>query len=487
MELTEGTLFAGYRIERRLGSGGMGTVYLARHPRLPRSDALKVLSGDSVRGGEFRRRFLREAEFAARLHHPNLITVHDRGETGEHLWIAMQYVDGIDVRALIARGPDDLDPPRAIHILTEAARGLDEIHAAGLVHRDVKPANILIAEQPGKPDRVLVTDFGIARPADESTDRTGAGGFAGTLAYTAPEVVLGEHIDQRADAYSLGCTLYQMLTGSVPFPHSNSAAVVHAHVHETPPRPSARNPSIPAEFDAVIAKAMAKRRENRYSSCGELAAAAAAALHGNRTGRAGSRRLGYRMAVAMLVAALAIAAAVLFDGNGFRWAAQPVAATSNPPVTGTIESAEWGELAYIAEAFATLLPGIPWAAGYQELSMCDAFSDSEESTNMLFCSGNSDPAWTVMIECNPDRTPILPSSPLTRIEGNLQWTRPTGSGNLFWGSEIVGAAGSKYGQRMGVLNVYFDDPERNFCWISVWGVVSAPEDLVRLWWNDAPL
>lgn len=148
MDVVDGAVFAGYRIERRLGAGGMGTVFLVQHPRLPRRDALKILADSHLDDPEFRARFLREAEIAAWLQHPNLVAVRDRGEQDGRLWITMQYVDGVDVAELIRRGQAGLDPARAVRIVTEAARGLDEIHRAGLLHRDVKPANILVAPSP---------------------------------------------------------------------------------------------------------------------------------------------------------------------------------------------------------------------------------------------------------------------------------------------------------------------------------------------------
>jgi serine/threonine protein kinase len=278
VEIAEGMDFAGYRIERRLGVGGMGAVYLVQHPRLPRKDALKVLADSHHDDPEFRARFLREAEIAARLQHPNLVAVRDRGEFDGRLWLTMQYVDGVDGAQLIRRGPQALPPQRAVYLIGEAARGLDEIHRAGLLHRDVKPANILIAEQPGEPDRVLVTDFGIARPADDSTTLGDPGGLTASLAYAAPEQIRGEVLDQRADVYALGCTLFHLLTGSVPFQRDTPGAVMFAHLNEPPPRPAQIDARLPAGFDEVIATALAKDPARRYPSCGALAEAAHRAL-----------------------------------------------------------------------------------------------------------------------------------------------------------------------------------------------------------------
>ncbi|WP_280398114.1 serine/threonine-protein kinase, partial [Nocardia carnea] len=276
-----GSVFAGYLIERVLGGGGMGTVYLARHPRLPRYDAIKVLSAEHSADPGYRARFIREAELTARLNHPNIVAVHDRGVEGERLWIAMQYIAGTDAAALV-RADISADPRRAVGIVVQAARGLDEAHRAGMVHRDIKPANLLVDAAAGRGDRVLVTDFGIGRAASESTALTEEGAVLATLAYAAPEQLRGLRVDHRADVYALGCTLYELLTGGKPFPRPTAAAVINAHLVEPPPRPSAVNPALPPELDIVVAHALAKDPEHRFATCGALAAAAEAALSGIR-------------------------------------------------------------------------------------------------------------------------------------------------------------------------------------------------------------
>ena len=288
MGMNPGSVFAGYRIERRLGVGGMGTVYAARHPRLPRRVALKVLGEHVGTDPEFRARFEREAELAARVDHPNVVSVYDRGVEGDQLWIAMQYVDGVDVHQLIKRGSSVLTPGRAAFILTEAAKGLDSAHRRGLLHRDVKPANILVAEDPDEGDHVLVTDFGIARALEETSALTNAGSIPATLPFASPEQIAGRELDARSDIYSLGCTLYVMLTGSFPFPRDSQIAVMHAHLTDPPPQITLENPSLPTEMDDVIARAMAKDPEHRYRSCRELAAAAQAALLRSEGGDASS-------------------------------------------------------------------------------------------------------------------------------------------------------------------------------------------------------
>ncbi|WP_019929878.1 serine/threonine-protein kinase [Nocardia sp. BMG111209] len=276
-ELRPGELFAGYRVVRRIGAGGMGVVYLAEHPRLPRRDAVKVLDPVLGRDREFRSRFLREAELAARVDHSNVVSIYDRGAEGDLLWIAMRYVDGVDAAELVRRGPAALPPRRALHIVTEAARGLDAAHRAGLLHRDVKPANILVATDADGTDTVRITDFGIARSVDANTV-TSTGSVLATFAYASPEQLSGNALDARTDVYSLGCSLFEMLTGAPPFVRRSPIAAMAAHLTEPPPAASAANPALPRQLDAVLIRALAKQPGDRYADCGSLAAAATAAF-----------------------------------------------------------------------------------------------------------------------------------------------------------------------------------------------------------------
>lgn len=275
--LTSGSVFAGYRIERVLGAGGMGTVYLARSRDLPRYDAVKVLSPELSRDPDFRARFLREAEVAAGLSHPNIVSIYSRGEFEGQLWIAMQYVDGSDADTALREGK--MTPARAVHIVEEVAKALDYAHFHHVVHRDVKPANFLVSEEPNGPGRVLLGDFGIARALDD-VGLTVTGSIVATAAYAAPEVLAGAAFDGRADLYSLGCTLFRLLTGKTPFSGANGmAAMVTAHLQQPPPRVTALAPNLSERFDAVIATAMAKDPARRFGSARELAEAAAAALN----------------------------------------------------------------------------------------------------------------------------------------------------------------------------------------------------------------
>ncbi|OBJ70189.1 serine/threonine-protein kinase PknH/PknJ [Mycobacterium sp. 1274756.6] len=277
--LPVGSLIAGYRVERVLGAGGMGTVYLVANPELPRRDALKLLSTELSHDEQFRARFVREADVASRLSHPNIVTIYRRGRTEDgRLWIAMQFVDGIDADDALNRG--EMTPQRAVYIVGEIGKALDYAHHRGVIHRDVKPANFLLENSPGSDERVLLGDFGIARALDD-TSLTATGSMVATVAYAAPEVLSGRPVDGRADLYSLGCTLFRMLTGRTPFADAHGApAVMMAHLNQPPPRPSEFAPWLPRAFDAVISTAMAKDPAHRFSSGAELAAAARAALHG---------------------------------------------------------------------------------------------------------------------------------------------------------------------------------------------------------------
>lgn len=279
MVMSPGTIVGGYRIVRQLGAGGMGTVYLAKHPSLPRMDAIKVLSGELSSNHEFRGRFEREANLAAGLDHPNIVSVYNRGEEHGQLWIAMQYVDGTDASAELARDPHSMTPLRALRIVTEVGKGLDYAHRRGLLHRDVKPANFLLSTpEDDDEERVLLTDFGVAKSADDATELTQTGSFVATIAYAPPEQLQGMAVDSRADIYSLGCALYKLITGQNPYPATQPAMVMMGHLYEPPPRATAVNSGLPPAIDHVFARALAKNPADRFSSCRELTDAAANAL-----------------------------------------------------------------------------------------------------------------------------------------------------------------------------------------------------------------
>jgi serine/threonine protein kinase, bacterial len=270
MPVSVGELFAGFTILRVLGAGAMGTVYLAAHPRLPRQDALKVLSVELTADPQYRERFLREAELAASLSHPNILGIHDRGEYDEQFWISMDYVAGTDSGRLVREHyPNGMPLGDALAIITAVASALDYAHQRGLLHRDVKPANILLDNQS---QRIFLADFGIARRIDDISGLTQTNMAVGTVSYAAPEQLKGEPLDGRADQYALACTAFHLLTGSPPYVDSNPAVVITKHCMASPPSLGQRRPEL-AGLDPVLARAMAKAPGDRFSSCREFATA----------------------------------------------------------------------------------------------------------------------------------------------------------------------------------------------------------------------
>ena len=280
-----GSTVAGYRILSLIGEGAMGTVFRAEAAN---GDvvALKLLAPALAHDERFRRRFLRESRIAAGLRHPYVVPVITSGESGDTLYLAMDYVDGPDLRDVLRRAPR-LEPERALALLGNVADALDAAHAAGLIHRDVKPANILIDS-----DRALVCDFGLARHASTVDSLTVDRGLVGTVDYVAPEQIEGKAIDGRVDVYSLGCVLYEALTGERPFARDTELATIYAHLSEPPPPISRLRPELPPALDDVVATALAKHPDDRYGTAGELVRAARSALRGEPAKpRPRSRRL----------------------------------------------------------------------------------------------------------------------------------------------------------------------------------------------------
>jgi serine/threonine protein kinase, bacterial len=268
MPVSVGEMFAGFTILRVVGAGGMGTVYLAAHPRLPRQDALKVLPPQWTADPEYRERFLREADLTASLSHPNILGVHDRGEHDGQLWISMDYVGGTDASRLVREHhPQGLPAGQAVEIVTAVASALDYAHQQGLLHRDVKPANVLLDQ---KAQRIFLADFGIARLIDDPAGLTATNMAVGTMAYAAPEQLRGEPLDGRTDQYALACTAFDLLTGAPPYVDSNPAVVITKHVAAPIPSLGERRPELSA-LDPVLARAMAKAPADRYASCGDFA------------------------------------------------------------------------------------------------------------------------------------------------------------------------------------------------------------------------
>ena len=279
MPLAPGDTVAGYTVVRELGTGGMGAVYLVRHPRLPRLDALKLLRRELNDDPGYTQRFLQEADVVSRLAHRNIVPVFDRGEDDGQLWLTMQYVEGTDAETALSAAGGRFSPDRAVHVVAEVASALDAAHRQHLVHRDVKPANILLrAGDDGEREQVFLTDFGIAKPLDGGQALTRTGMVLATFDYASPEQIDSRPLDGRADQYSLGCVLFRLLTGRVPYPGQSLVAAVHGHLALPPPRPTGVVPDLPAGLDDVVVRAMAKDPDARFASCRELAAAAAAAL-----------------------------------------------------------------------------------------------------------------------------------------------------------------------------------------------------------------
>jgi len=277
-ELADGDEFAGYRIEQRLGRGGMGILYLAVEPGLERRVALKLIAPEAAADEVFARRFAEESRIAASIEHPNVVPIYAAGEEEGVPWIAMRYVAGSDLGRRIAR-EGKLAPAEAVALIAQVGNGLDAIHAAGLVHRDVKPANVLLSGEPGS-EHAYITDFGVARNVGTESGLTQTGRFVGTLDYVAPEQISGGSIDARVDVYALGCLLFKLLTGEVPFPREGEAARLYAHLNDPPPAPSLDAPEVPMALDDVVIRAMSKSPGDRYPSAGDLGRAAEAALSG---------------------------------------------------------------------------------------------------------------------------------------------------------------------------------------------------------------
>jgi streptogramin lyase len=325
-----GTTLAGYRIASVIGRGGMGVVYLAEHLGLRRKVALKILAPELADDERFQQRFVTESRLAASLDHPNIVDVYDAGEAAGVLFIAMRHVQGTDLRTLIDR-EGALDPGRAAFLLSQVASALDAAHAKGLVHRDVKSANVLVERQPDETEHAYLTDFGLTKRPESMSGLTKTGQFLGSVEYGAPEQFEGKPLTPATDVYSLGCVAYECLTGQVPFSRDTEAAVMYAHLREPPPRPSATRPALSPRIDRAVIKAMAKRPPERFQSCGALAAALRASpapQEAPTPGRPSRRRVAV-IAVAVAAVVAAVLGVVLTRGNGESFQPGPVA--TGPP------------------------------------------------------------------------------------------------------------------------------------------------------------
>jgi YVTN family beta-propeller protein len=309
-EVEIGAEFLGYRIEGVIGRGGMGVVYRAYDLRLKRTVALKLVAPEFALDERFRARFVHETELAMALEHPNVVPIYDAGEADGRLYLAMRQVGGsIDLRAVL-RAEGALDPARAVAICSQVAAALDAAHARGLVHGDVKPSNVLLDEN----EHVYLADFGLSRRLDERGADQGESRAVGTPSYLAPEQIEGGPVYGATDVYSLGCLLFECLTGEVPFSRESRLAVAWAHLEEDAPRASDRNPDLPGSIDAVLRKALAKSPEERHPTCAALIAAATEVL-GLRRRRFPVARVSL-VALVVLVALAAVVAALLSTGGG---------------------------------------------------------------------------------------------------------------------------------------------------------------------------
>jgi hypothetical protein len=350
--LEAGTEVAGYRVTSFIGRGGMAVVYKAEDLRLGRNVALKLLAPELSQNDKFQQRFMRESRLAASIDHPNIIPIYEAGEVDGLLYIVMRYVDGSDLKQIVTReGP--LDPARTGRLLRQVAGALDAAHDHGLVHRDVKPANILLASGSGPEheDHAYLTDFGLTKRSSSLSGLTVSGHFLGTIDYVAPEQITGNPVDARTDVYALGCVLYECLTGTVPYQRDDDAALLWAHLVEAPPSLLSYRPELPAGLDVVIATAMAKAPDDRYASCHELAAAVLD-LVGYQTGHGAGSQTGRQVGQAGVPASAPLPVAPLAppdDGDGHGapgddawrgWEAAPPGppmngpATNGPPIAG---------------------------------------------------------------------------------------------------------------------------------------------------------
>ena len=278
-ELSPGSEFAGHRIEGVAGRGGFGVVYRARHIALDHIVALKLIS--SARAGDeaFRERFKSESRIAVSIRHPNVVAVHNAGEEDGLLFVTMDFIEGTDLRGLLNR-EGRLEPDDAVDVVTQVASALDAAHAKGLVHRDIKPGNVLIGEREGT-RHVYLTDFGLSKQMDATSGLTASGAFVGTLDYSAPEQIRGQRLDARTDVYALACVTYELLAGETPFAaQEEQVAKLYAHLQEPPPPLASVAPDTPRELSDVIERALSKDPADRHPSAGDFARAAAAAVEG---------------------------------------------------------------------------------------------------------------------------------------------------------------------------------------------------------------
>jgi len=439
VELPTGAVIGGLRIEALLGRGAMGEVYRAHDGE--RLVALKLLDEELSEDERFRQRFLRESQIAESLDHVNIVPTIASGEDAGRLYLAMELIDGSDLRRVL-RTKGRLDPQHAVALIGQIADALDSAHRLGLVHRDVKPGNILLSG-----DRAYICDFGLARHASSVSSLTGDRGFVGTIDYVSPEQIEGGTIDVRADVYSLGCVLYECLTGLRPFERDSELSVVFAHLNEPPPRATDADSGLPAAFDDVFATALAKSPADRYSSCPELARAASAALQGRVLTRRRSRRRLTLAAGVAVVAATAAATVLLVSGHG----------NARLPATITpigIGAARLGQSNIALERL--------WGGGVKLSAQFPPDYSLLHSAVDAYFAGTVDKAVELITRSANDRTaagvgPCSSFAQLQRAYGK-RLVRATGNHGLGWlvGKHLFFALTKPAGGRVGAVAVYSD-------------------------------
>jgi WD40 repeat protein/tRNA A-37 threonylcarbamoyl transferase component Bud32 len=398
-DLAPGAVVAGYRLEARIGAGGMAVVFRARDERLGRTVALKVLTPALAGDGEFRERFIRESQRAAAVDHPHIIPVYGAGEVGGVLYLAMRYVAGGDLRAVLRReGP--LRADRAAFLLSPVASALDAAHAAGLAHRDVKPANVLVDMSRGRPDHPYLSDFGLAKGVASATRLTGTGQFLGTVEYAAPEQISGRPPLPQTDQYALACVAFEMLTGILPFARPEMLAVLWAHLNDPPPSVTARRPDLSPAVDQVLARALAKDPAARYPSCGvfadELRAALGAASYSAPAGYPGPG-----------TSAMMSAPAPVTDGRGV-----PSAGVTRPTAKPGVRRAV---VLAAAAVSAVVVLGV---LVYPRLGTAQQASGRTSDTATSSVSGSASPSSAAASSAgNPDRSAAVTGKPVVFSNG----------------------------------------------------------------------
>lgn len=420
------TAFAGYSILRPLGSGGMADVYLAKHPRLPRRDALKVLTKGMTADDEFRERFNREADLAATLFHPHIVAVHDRGEFQGQLWIAMDYVEGTDAARLVKeRYRNGMSEHDVGAIIDAVAGALDYAHVRGMLHRDVKPANILVTHPEDDERRILLADFGVARQLADISGITETNVAVGTVAYAAPEQLVGGNIDGRADQYALAATAFHLLTGVPPYRHSNPVAVIGQHLHAAPPRLSDHRRDL-ARLDDVFFKALAKDPADRFDRCRDFAAAFNDKVSRRRGALrqrgAASVKVGRRLSVTTGIAAatavtLVIALIITWAVSFFCW--------DNPPQPNPASPARFNA----TSSASAVLPGSSPSAAHPVLDGAYRldYDRAKQSSNGVIPNNGAQTSWWAF---NSACTPTGCAATGTKLDNvSHQAAKATGTGN----------------------------------------------------------